>query len=83
VDAFTAQYRAVVATAQLAAALPDVDFSIRVATHGERGARRWAVSILWQDGPQVGTIQRVLDGPPPGVHLLRQVGVPERDPDRD
>lgn len=82
-DAFTAQYRAVVATAQLAAALPDVDFGIRVGTYGEQGTRQWAVTINWQDGPQVGMIQRVLDGPPPGVHLLRHVGVPDRDPDRE
>jgi hypothetical protein len=81
VDAFTAQYRAVVATAQLAAALPDVAFTTRVLTEHVDGARQWMVTIRWVDGPDPATVRWVLDGPPPGVHLLRHVSVPEYESD--
>ncbi len=82
-DAFTAQYRAVVATAQLAAGLPDTAFDLRVVSQHVEGRRSWVVTVRWDDGPAVPEVQRLLDGPPPGIHLLRHVSMPELDRDRD
>ena len=81
-DAFTAQYRAVVATAQLAAAHPDDEFVVRVLTQHVDGRRSWVVTIRWTDGPLVTDVQQTLDGPPPGVHLMRHVSIPDMDHDR-
>lgn len=82
-DAFTAQLRAVVATAQLAAAMPGTAFSLSIASRHQDGRHHWLVTVRWTAGPEVHEVERVLDGPPPGVHLLRQVHLPELDRDRN
>jgi hypothetical protein len=52
-----------------------------VSEHAD-GDRTWVAMIHWQNGPSVADVRRALDGPPPGVRLLRHVGIPDLDRDR-